>query len=51
MERKLDAVEIFQEGYQRGQDVVIKLVNEYCGIDAKNVQQLIQAINQKVSHV
>ena len=51
MERKLDAVEIFQEGYQRGQDVVIKLVNEYCGIDSKNVQQLIQAINQKVSHV
>ena len=51
MERKLDAVEIFQEGYQRGQDVVIQLVNEYCGTQAKNIQQLIHAINQKVNHV
>ena len=51
MERKVDVVEAFQQGYQRGQEVIIQLVKEHCGIDAKNVQQLIQAINQKVSHV
>lgn len=50
MERKLDAVESFQQGYKEGQATFIKLVNQYCNLDAKNIQQLIQAINEKVTH-
>ena len=50
MERKLDAIDAFQQGFQAGQESFIKLVNQYCGTDAKNIQQLIQALNQKVTH-
>lgn len=50
MERKLDAIDAFKQGYKEGQDAFIKLVNQYCGTDAKNIQQLIQALNQKVTH-
>ena len=48
MERKLDAIESFQEGYKQGQAVVLKMVNEYCGFSAENVQQLIHAINEAI---
>lgn len=47
MERRLDAVEAFQQGYQEGQAAFLKLINQFCGLTAKNVQELIHAINEK----
>lgn len=47
MERKLDAIESFQQGYQEGQAAFLKLINQFCGFDAKNMQELIHAINAK----
>lgn len=47
MERKLDAVESFRDGYKEGQMSVLKLINEFCGTTASNVQELIHMINQK----
>lgn len=47
MERRLDAIESFQQGYQEGQAAFLKLINEFCGFAAKNVQELIHAINEQ----
>jgi hypothetical protein len=47
MERKLDAIEAFQQGYQEGQLAFLKLINQFCGFNAKNIQELIHAINEK----
>lgn len=45
MERSVDAIEAFQQGIQEGQAIFINLVNKYCGFDAKDIPQLIIAIN------
>lgn len=45
MERTVDAIEAFQQGIQEGQSIFIKLVNKYCGFDAKNIPEVIHAIN------
>jgi len=47
MERKIDVVEAFQQGYQEGQLAALKLINQFCGFDAKNIQELIHMVNVK----
>ena len=47
MERKIDVVEAFQQGYQEGQLACLKLINQFCGFTAKNIQELIHMINEK----
>jgi hypothetical protein len=49
MGRTVDPVEAFQQGYKEGQAVVVEMINRYCGTQAENIQQLIQAINAKVT--
>lgn len=48
MERKHDAIEAFQQGYQEGQAAFLKLINQFCEFNAKNVQELIHAINERI---
>lgn len=47
MERKVDAIEAYQQGWAEGVDAVLKLINKYCGFDAKDVPRLITLINQQ----
>ena len=47
MERKIDVVEAFQQGYQEGQLAFLKLINQFCGFTAKNTQELIHMINER----
>jgi hypothetical protein len=49
MERKIDAVEALEIGYQHGLSTVIKLVNKYCGFEVKDVAQLVAEINRRLS--
>lgn len=51
MERKVDVVEAFQQGYQEGQASFLKLINQFCGFTAKNMQELIHAINERTENV
>ena len=44
-ETALDAMA--EKGYQEGQAAFLRLINQFCGFTAKNVQELIHAINER----
>lgn len=39
-------MEIFDTAYKRGIEDSLKLLNEYCGFDAKTIPELITMINK-----
>ena len=45
MERS-DIMQIFETAYKRGIEDSLRLLNQYCGFDAKTIPELIAMINK-----